>query len=46
VNIGEEEEAIEVAVPVHPDNVPWTAPGPDPGPVPEQVPAEPEKVPA
>jgi hypothetical protein len=45
VNIGEEEEAIEVAIPVHPDDVPWADPEPGPDQVPAEVP-EPEKVPA
>ena len=49
MNIGEESEPEEVAIPAHPDHVPWTSPEPDPGPEPEQVPAEAperERVPA
>jgi hypothetical protein len=41
MNIGEEEEVIEVPVPVHPDAVPSEEPAP------EEAPAEePEEVPA
>lgn len=36
MNIGEEEEVIEVPIPVHPDLVP---PVPAPTPIPEPVPA-------
>jgi hypothetical protein len=38
MQIGEEEEPIEVPVPVHPDQVPREAPAPEPA-VPEKVPA-------
>lgn len=46
MNIGEESEAIEVPIPVHPDEVlpPEPAPAPAEAPVPQ--PAEPVKVPA
>jgi hypothetical protein len=40
MQIGEEEEAIEVPIPLHPGQRPATAPAPVP------QPAEPERVPA
>jgi hypothetical protein len=38
VNIGEEEEAVEVPLPLHPDQIPDGAPAPQPV-MPERVPA-------
>jgi hypothetical protein len=44
VNIGEEQEPVEVPVPVHPDDIPKADPTPEPEAPP--APAEPVKVPA
>lgn len=43
MNIGEEEEAIEVPVPAHPDEMPLAEPAPEAEPDRQR---EPEKVPA
>lgn len=46
MNIGEEQEAIEVPIPVHPDDIP-VSPETEPAEVPAEVPEEqPEEVPA
>lgn len=42
MQIGEEDEAIEVPIPVHPDEVPVAEPAPEPAP----AAPEPAKVPA
>jgi hypothetical protein len=48
VNIGEESEAVEVPIPVHPDDIPAEPAAPSGPGVPEAEPqhAEPAKVPA